>query len=1027
MSLVTMESLFILLGGELLGDGVFFGSIYCGQRKGAADEKRKQMLMPLGSLLFSVGAISWTLALPKLCNILGMWIFRSFSFLRPFVKSLSWLLPRICNCGIFSQLSYIAVFIGFYSWARQNSRDWILSRGDSIIKSRDEFGGIYVRDSLGTKYVLSEKWETIYHYICYLIFVDIAILAGIHMLSPNTVKNILDVELVDMIPLAILVFLMEVADYLSAEERAWWQWLMRKKDEQAADCNLNIIRLKCAITKYAAEKGINILKRRYAHKYDFPRKTQEYLDKWRNERDAGIQYLLDYIETETAKRFIPLHSIDSAIRLTKGENLYVANWFYKDLDVSIFFPIFMALLRGEKALIIVEDNGNLKEIVDWVRRGVEDIQDLPDFWVVEELRPMVDSVDVGVLAFQEICEEEALKWCQEFMGKVSFVVILEASNLLAGGQDLIMALASRVGKNVEKCTWLLTDHNAESMIDLYSHLLDKEFVYVSATPFHSRDAMVVYLDVEGESIEGWPPAKRYLGVEAAIAEIAGRENVGKIYWYGEEVMPVRDLFWIWGQYYKSYQQRIAAAVPYQMLFEENVKTDVSGIGNSMQRQQFIVTEDECFNLFEKGRQYSTRGLEKSFICILSPNYMLRDFMKAKYRTLEADAKYIPQFAMEHVDSRRNIALRILRRLLEGPVSHTEIIRILEKEEQAKSKISVTTSVLKEKVEIILPGIKGYDINITYQNCFSERDRQIEQEVFYHIIDDDVKKEFLKQFSQAVYIDELGEVRHISKMILGEHLDQKFEKGQFVVFDGKYFEIIGKTVYNNVQALLVKRASDQICGRRYYRICRKYDICFPNLPNSKCRHIIVDDDKLEIVRMSATLKARSTGYYELNNWNNIKGARKVELPEKEVRVYPEKQILGINLKEKNRRVALLMAAFLKEAFCTLYPQFYHLLDVVMDYGEDSLSEEKETNDEMCELIKKVISEARVVCGTGCEAAASSEEGKKQICSFYIVEDSREDMGLLRSIERNIKKIMQVMQDYMIWSLQSGRNYFKYDGS
>lgn len=1026
MDLGTIGRIFIILGGEVIGNTAFFGSIFSGQKRGAADEKRKQMLMPLGSLLFSVGAISLTLGFPEFCKYLGMWISLNFSFLSPFVKNTSWLLTNICNLGFFSQLTYISVFIGIYSYTRNKSRNWIISLGESIIKSRDEFWGIYVRDSLGTKYVLSEKWEAVYHYICFLIWIDITILAGIHMFCPDTVKNILNVKLVDMIPLAILVFLMEAAGYLSAEERSWWKWLMRKQDEQAADCSLDTIKLESAITKYAAANGINILKRRYAHEYDFLKKIQEYLDEWRNERDAGIQYLLDYIEKETMRRVIPLHSIDSAIRLVKGENLYVANWFYKDLDVSIFFPIFMALLKGEKALIIVEDNGNLKEIADWVRRGVEDIQNLPDFWVVEELRPMVDSVDVGILAFQEICEEEALKWCRDFMGIVSFVVILEASNLLAGGQDLIMALASRVGKNTERCTWLLTDHNAESMIDLYSHLLDKEFVYVSATPCHSRDAMVIYLDVEGESRWGWPPVKRYLGVEAAIAAIAGKENVGKIHWYGEEVMPVRDLFWIWGQYYKSYQQRTGAAIPYQMLIGENVETGVSGIGNELRKQQFIVTEDECFNLFEKGRQYSTRGLEKTFVCILSPNYMLRDYMKTKYRTLEADAKYISQFAVEHVDSKRNIALRILRRLLEEPVSHTELKKILEKEEGAGEQINVTAILLKEKVEIILPGMKDYDISITYRNCFSEQEQQIEHEIFYQIIDEEIKKEFQKQFSQAVYINEAGEVRHISKMILGEHLDQKYERGQFVVLDGKYFEIIGKTIYNNVQALQVKRASEQICGRRYYRICREYEICFPyssrNLSNMEFRHEVVNNDILDIVRMCATLKAKNTGYFEMDSWNNIKGARKVELSEKEGfdREYPDKQILGIKLKEVSLGVKFLMATFMKEAFCTLYPQFFHLLDVVMDY--------RVYGPHMNEELKGVISQAKVICNAGRFAVPPAELRNILInFDFFIVEDSREDMGLLRSIERNIKKIIEVMQDYMVWSEQSGRNYFKYDGS
>ena len=44
------------------------------------------------------------------------------------------------------------------------------------------------------------------------------------------------------------------------------------------------------------------------------------------------------------------------------------------------------------------------------------------------------------------------------------------------------------------------------------------------------------------------------------------------------------------------------------------------------------------------------------------------------------------------------------------------------------------------------------------------------------------------------------------------------------------------------------------------------------------------------------------------------------------------------------------------------------------------------------------------------------------SFYILEDSREDMGLLRSIESNFTKIMKIIQDYVKWSKDNGDNYF-----
>lgn len=50
-----------------------------------------------------------------------------------------------------------------------------------------------------------------------------------------------------------------------------------KKDRQAADCDLDTINLESAITKYTTANKINILKRRYAHEYDFVKKRRNIL------------------------------------------------------------------------------------------------------------------------------------------------------------------------------------------------------------------------------------------------------------------------------------------------------------------------------------------------------------------------------------------------------------------------------------------------------------------------------------------------------------------------------------------------------------------------------------------------------------------------------------------------------------------------------------------------------------------------------------------------------------------------------
>lgn len=1029
MNLEEIQGALILLGGELIGNSGFFIEIFSGKRQGTAEEKRKLILMPFFSIFISLAAIAGVTALPMAADILlGLCV-------DTFPGSEAWLLAvkkrvlDLCSLDVFSSFSYITAYIAIYSFSRKIFKKIAITIGNCLLRAEDEFMGIYVRDSFGTKYVLSQRWEMIYHCICVLIVLDMCLMALTHVIYSSAVKSIINVEPFDMIPCMVLMILIEAAGYLSAKERTLWQWLKKRRHKQAADCSLNMIRLESAMEKYAAGTGNNILKRMRCHQYDFPNRLMEYIESRRTEEDASVQYLLDYLERESVSRNIPMHTVDAAIRLVKGENLFVANFFYRDLDVSIFFPIFMALLKGEKALILAEDNGNLEEIADWVREGIEGIQDLTDFWTVEELRPMADSVDVGVLAFQEICKGEQLTWCSEFLDRVSFVAILEASDLLAAGQDIIMSLSSKIGRKMDNCTWMLVDRNAESVVDLYSHLLDREFLYVSATPYYAKETLITYWNTEKEDGRPWFPHKRYLGTEAALAGIALKEKIGKLHWYGEEMMPVKDLYWIWGQYYEKYHQYVQSGEPYQMRIDENIGLEVAGSGSRLREQQFIITEDECFNLFEKGRQFATRGIDKVCVCILSPNYILRDYMKANYQILEKDPKYIPQFTVEHVDSKRNIALRIVRRLLEEPVSYTELRNTLNKLEETEVGAERMQNSLRKQVKLIMPDLSDVDIIVTHVNRFSEQNLQIEREEYYRIVDEEVKRRFRVYFSQAVYLDETGNSRHISRMILGDHLDQKYVKGQFVVFDGKYYEIMGKTLYNGAKALRVKRASDQIYGRKYYRNLREYEMSFSSDTMSR-EHSCSGQDAVyknryySIVQKTAdTLTAETIGYVESDDLGRIKGAKEVRWGRKKQRddmgyqrTYNQKQVLKVRVEQGDKKSTLIMAAFMKEIFCTLYPQHYHLLDVAVDYNIYG----KMLNNEL----RTVISRVQINNGTG-EVEASGTGKTDMDTVFFIIEDSREDMGLLRSIERNILKILDIQYDYMKWSIENGRNYFRYE--
>ena len=202
---------------------------------------------------------------------------------------------------------------------------------------------------------------------------------------------------------------------------------------------------------------------------------------------------------------------------------------------------------------------------------------------------------------------------------------------------------------------------------------------------------------------------------------------------------------------------------------------------------------------------------------------------------------------------------------------------------------------------------------------------------------------------------------------------------------------------------MRRASDQIYGRKYYRQLRRYFSYdkFDEIPSQK---IVYRSHQVVLKRCHINLNAYSYGYLEMDSWNQFYNENRIlgQFKQEETRIYRRKEALQVEFtgKMESKRLIYWTAIMLKETFCTFYPQYYHLLDVAVNYKE---YREYEIPQELLTVILSHI-----------DADTTR--------SFYILEDSREDMGLLRSIESNFTKIMKIIQDYVKWSKDNGDNYF-----
>ena len=91
--------------------------------------------------------------------------------------------------------------------------------------------------------------------------------------------------------------------------------------------------------------------------------------------------------------------------------------------------------------------------------------------------------------------------------------------------------------------------------------------------------------------------------------------------------------------------------------------------------------------------------------------------------------------------------------------------------------------------------------------------------YFHIPEENFIRHFSDSLKTAYYIveDEKREREYIDAKMFG-HVTQTLLPGQFVTYDGKYYQAV--RIHPSVGVVL-QRASDHYDGRRYYRQIRKY--------------------------------------------------------------------------------------------------------------------------------------------------------------------------------------------------------------
>ncbi|MBQ4560859.1 MAG: hypothetical protein IJA55_00835 [Clostridia bacterium] len=711
--------------------------------------------------------------------------------------------------------------------------------------------------------------------------------------------------------------------------------------------------------------------------------TFDELDEMARSEDENLNLIGAYFLNLKANGVeIDINYVKSSVNLLNGKSSLFCNPFYRDLTPYITLAVVKQLISYRKCLFILGRDSSLDDVKDWIDSGLEQFSNTNSLWQSKVLDEYGNVNDVGIIRFSDLHNLKIHQANKEFLEKVGFVFIVEPSRILASGQIGLSLLVNNCESSDKDIVYCACDRNCDGLVDALSHTLRTSITEVTATVNGTANTSHMYWNADGKYMHHkiLPNISRYLGIGTEINAVAMKYQIDHTAWIGSEKFPVADMKWIAGQYHRQIC-RYADIPESQAAFDRSFNV-YSNIWSAEKRENsFLVVEDEFQNLFEITRVFASRAKNQGFINIISENYLLRDYMLDNVDVFMSDPKAIPTIVPDFARTERNMVLRLIMMMVYDAVSEERIAKELMlcgisfedpyhtlKELILKHcRVSDASLSVKFKEEIELDSLNSISVK------------------YYEINEANELYEYAQLLKNAYYIaeDEEGESHYIGAKLYG-HIFQAMLPGQFMTNDGKYYEVQTVTPFNGV---VVRRAADHITQRKYYKQLRRVHLDnWTDSTEMGSKRITSD---IEITRGYADITVETDGYLEMNMYGDLANAKSVALNGIPARNYRNKSVLMVKFPDGiSARTRYTLCLLLNEIFRTTYPETHHYLSALTPYSDEMYSEN----------LKDALYRLNGDCDSDC---------------IYIVEDSDIDLGLIVSVERNLKRYLEIVAEVLIW--------------
>jgi hypothetical protein len=704
---------------------------------------------------------------------------------------------------------------------------------------------------------------------------------------------------------------------------------------------------------------------------------------------------------------------------------------YEEFSAYFFPALYHLLTKNKKILVIAPNQSVVEDAVEWFTKGIREVSGLDQVWRVSTyLDALEQNTNSDILIISpDVLEEKRFLHYLSQLEKTKIlegIMLLHAEKLLPNYSTILHAFNLNVRELIgKKPQYIIVSEWYEGLEHTVRSVLQCEPRDIVASANPSQNLHYMVWKKEGEK---WfqhtvlpKISHRQLETEVILALPALKANIEPVHFVNQRRTNVKESI---GEIMDAKKSLFDLGFDLETLdqFLNMIKIHDKTLGIPVDDFAFLLVRDNQYNLVDSLNLWKGNGKVASFVHIVSPPYLIRDYLADQLEFYMTTNRTVAPLVPRLSQSVWSIAYYLLERLCHFYVSDVEVEGYL-----ARAKINAYKSVVEGIHQLFTQAfgpVLEYRFNIESEEylAFDRSKRDFVTKTQYRIPYSAKEKILPKGFRFI-------EIRHNNKTIseiFEGHVYQQYLPGQFHSFNGELFKIQKVDLEHG----FVEVSFEPIFERKYYRPLTEFVI--RNLKEERYlenKNISLERFDIRLSALQAEVGILTSGYVELSHLLNLKSMKVHTFHQEEEiqRQYANGHLICLEIRsregaiENAARIEFTLALLLNELFLSLFPDTHHFVKACARLDERFFNQEQSFSKKLG-LITPSLKVHRVLATEeGIAGAPAQEDGG---ITLYMIEDSPFHLGILEAIRDNWEKIFDLLNDYLYWLLHESKGESDY---